>query len=159
MSELDEAKKLWNDDKGYEAGLLIWNGVGNSRGPIWAARVLETVVKQTGINHPVLGEVFECAHNPSRWHDGHKVFDSVRHYVLKLDEQLRKQRLPELETLNHVLGLGELVAKVTYNATNPLDEFDEDSAAWIVALARGFANVSNDEVFEQQIWNAVTSIA
>jgi hypothetical protein len=37
------------------------------------------------------------------------------------------------ETLASLLLLAEMVAKVTYNATDPPDEFDENSGWWIAA--------------------------
>ena len=155
MSDLEVAKKLWDEGKGYEAGLLLCKQIDAVSSPSWAAHVLRLVIGQSGIAHPVLDEVLDCAADPAKWSEGHKVFDRVRRQVLKLDEQLRQQKSREDEELNHVLGLGELVAKVTYNATNPSDEFDEDSAAWLVAVARGFAKMADDVGFEQQMWKAV----
>ena len=157
MSELENAKKLWNAGNGYDAGLLLWQRVDVASSPQWAGHVLEVVMKNTGLGHPLLEEVLRCAANPSEWHDGHKVFDRVRRVVLQLDQRLREQKSLDIEKLNHVLGLAELVAKVTYNASNPPDEFDEDSGAWIVALARGFTNISEDKGFEDDAWNAVAS--
>jgi hypothetical protein len=84
--------------------------------------------------------------------------DRVRREVLKLDDQLRVNRTKDVEGLNHVLGLAELVAKVSYNATDPLDEFDEDSGAWIVAVAKGFATVSKDRAFDQELWDACSNV-
>lgn len=157
MSELEEAKRLWDEGKGYEAGILLCKRIGALSSPSWAAHALRLVIEQSGVVHPVLDEVLECAADPAKWSDGHRVFDKVRRQVLKLDEQLRQQKSREAEVMNHVLGLGELVAKVTYNATKPSDEFDEDSGVWLVAVARGFAKVADDAGFEQQMWNAVST--
>ena len=45
--------------------------------------------------------------------------------------------------------------KVTYNATNPNDEFDEDSGWWIVACLRGFVDARwKDEEFATAAWTA-----
>ena len=54
-----------------------------------------------------------------------------------------------------MLSLAELVAKVTYNATNPEDEFDEDSGWWIAVHMRWFIEHWGDALFTDAAWNAL----
>ena len=64
----------------------------------------------------------------------------------------------EDELMGHVLCLAELVSKVAYNATNPPDEFDEDSGWWIVVCLREFIdNFWHDEEFAKAAWSTVSS--
>jgi len=54
-----------------------------------------------------------------------------------------------------LLSLAELVAKVTYNAVDPPDEFDEDSGWWIAASLRAFVERWNDTNFSEAAWSAL----
>ena len=54
-----------------------------------------------------------------------------------------------------LLSLAELVAKVTYNAVDPPDEFDEDSGWWIAASLRGFVDLWMDDEFSKVAWSAL----
>jgi hypothetical protein len=51
--------------------------------------------------------------------------------------------------------LAELVAKVTYNATDPPDRFDEDSGWWIAACLRDLVDRLGDEEFSEAAWSAL----
>ena len=61
----------------------------------------------------------------------------------------------EQELLGWLLALAELVAKVTYNATDPQDEFDEDSGWWIAPCLKGFLDSLNDNEFSNVAWSAL----
>jgi hypothetical protein len=55
-----------------------------------------------------------------------------------------------------LLSLAELVAKVTYNAAEPPDPFDEDSGWWIAASIRGFVDHRwKDQEFSEAAWSAL----
>lgn len=41
---------------------------------------------------------------------------------------------------------------MSYNATSPPDEFDEDSAPWIIARLRGFASTMNEDRILDEAW-------
>jgi hypothetical protein len=77
-----------------------------------------------GVDLPEMGEVLAIAADPARWTDGHRAFSVLR----------RRAEYPGSRE-EYIVAIGELVAKVTYNATNPPDEFDEDSGWWIAKLA------------------------
>jgi hypothetical protein len=53
--------------------------------------------------------------------------------------------------------LAENVAKVLYNATDPRDEFDEDSGWWIVSCLKDILDVLKDDEFSKVAWLAACS--
>jgi hypothetical protein len=63
----------------------------------------------------------------------------------------------EQESLYDLLSLAELVAKVTYNAADPPDKFDEDSGWWIASCLRGFVDWWKDDEFSKAAWSALCS--
>jgi hypothetical protein len=77
---------------------------------------------------------------------------------LALDELERTQGLTkEQKLLSYILSLAELVAKVTYNAVNPPDEFDEDSGWCLAPFLKGFADhYWPDDEFRRAAWSALT---
>jgi hypothetical protein len=54
------------------------------------------------------------------------------------------------------LLLAELVAKVTYNSTNPPDEFDEDSGWWVAPCLKDILDFVDDEQFSTAAWAVLT---
>jgi hypothetical protein len=71
----------------------------------------------------------------------------------------RKRKLSREKTLLlYHLSLAELVAKVTYNASEPRDPFDEDSGWWIVVSLKGLVDLWNDEEFSRRAWMVVSAI-
>ncbi len=70
-------------------------------------------------------------------------------------EQLEARTPQQDLLLNHLL-LAELVAKVTYNSTNPPDEFDEDSGWWIAPCLKDILDAVNDENFSLTVWSALS---
>ena len=48
--------------------------------------------------------------------------------------------------------VAELVAKVTYNETDPDDEFDEDSGWWIAPCVKTVLEEIGDAGFERSMW-------
>jgi len=51
------------------------------------------------------------------------------------------------------VALAELVAKVTYNATSPDDDFDEDSGWWIGRLLKDVLEAAGDADFATTAWS------
>jgi len=47
------------------------------------------------------------------------------------------------------------VAKVTYNATNPTDEFDEDSGWWIARCLKDVLELLGDDEFSRSMWTTL----
>jgi hypothetical protein len=54
-----------------------------------------------------------------------------------------------------LLALTELVAKVTYNATDPTDEFDEDSGSWIAVCLKELLDSLKDDALSKSMWSAL----
>ncbi len=138
---MDTIKDLWDANRGYDAGIIIVENLPSSVKPRWAARILRLVTSKSGVDHPAIDEVLAIADTQSDWGNAHDAFSRVRDQVLQLDDQRANGLSSDDQLLSWVFSLAESVAKVTYNATVPDDEFDEDSGAWVVASLRGFVEM------------------
>ncbi|QDU45271.1 hypothetical protein Mal52_37630 [Symmachiella dynata] len=147
---LVEAKQHWEDDRGYDAGRLICEHISPQVQPLWGGRILCFMMQRAKVSDPVLDCVKRLSMTPSEWGNGHDVFTKVREVTLQHDK-LSKESSAD-ETLSWILAVAEQTAKVSYNATFPQDEFDDDSAAWIIACLRGFASVMNEYCFYEEAW-------
>lgn len=147
---LTEAKQHWDNDRGYDAGRLICEHISLQVQPHWGARILRFMMQRASISHPELDCVTHLSTTPSEWSRGHDVFRKVRQVTLQHDKQ--SKRTSADDTHSWVLAVAEQTAKVSYNATFPLDEFDDDSAAWIVACLRGFASTMNVSGLLNEAW-------
>ena len=81
----------------------------------------------------------------------------MRKSTLELDRIRERGLTKDQELLGWLLALAELVAKVTYSATDPPDEFDEDSGWWIAPCLKGFLDSLNDSEFSNAAWAALCS--
>jgi hypothetical protein len=131
------------------AGRALFEAVPVSDRPAWAANVLRTAARATPELARQLAPVFLVASAPWEWRHGHDVFDDVRDAVLALEEPANARAW--------VLALAELVAKVSYNASDPDDPFDEDSGWWIARCARGLADLVGDPQFAAELESALGS--
>lgn len=139
-----------------EAGRLIFEKLPTRVRPSWAARILRLVLERSGVQFSPIEHVLHLADNAAEWGDAHRAFSTLRDSMLELDELDRTQGLADdQKLLRWLLSLAELVAKVIYNATDPPDEFDEDSGWWIAACLRGFVDFWNDEKFSKTAWSAL----
>jgi len=98
---------------------------------------------------PEVDALLRIAANPSKWQRGHTAFRAVRAQTLRKPGSDREC----------VLLLAELVAKVTYNASDPApdDPFDEDSGWWIPALLRDLMKHIQDPDFDAKAWDLLSS--
>ncbi len=158
-NQLDRAHEHWRGGQPLEAGRLVYENLAIQVRPVWAARILRFVLDKSGIEHSLFEQVLYTADHRAMWGNGHRAFSTLRTSTLKLDELRRTRGLTKDESLlGEVLSLAELVAKVTYNATDPPDEFDEDSGWWIAACLRGFVdNVWRDDDSSKAAWSALSS--
>lgn len=156
---LKQAAEHWAKGKSLEAGKLIYENLPSQARPKWAARILKFVLERSGIRSPLFSQVLTVADHEDMWKSGHQVFSTLRHTTLRLDELRRGSGLTkDDEIFASVVSLAELVAKVTYNATNPPDEFDEDSGWWIVASLRELVDQRwSDEHFVTAAWSVLVS--
>jgi hypothetical protein len=156
---LRRAAEFWKEGQPLEAGKLIFENLPSQTRPKWAAKILRLVLGRSGVDQTPFWMVLHTADHQAMWGNGHRAFSMLRGEVLKLDGLRSRGKLAsEQVLLAEVLSLAELVAKVTYNATDPPDEFDEDSGWWIAACLRGFVeNVWRDEEFSKAAWSALCS--
>ena len=156
-SHVKQAAEYWIKGQPLEAGRLIFENLPNELRPKWAARILRLVLERSGVERSHFGRILDTADHPTQWANGHRCFDILRNSTLELLELQKKQGLTKEQVLLYALiSLAELVAKVTYNAADPPDEFDEDSGWWIAACLRGFVdNIWPDERFAAAAWSAL----
>jgi hypothetical protein len=151
---LSQASEYWRDGRTLEAGRLIFENLSPDVRPKWAANILASVVKRTGVKSSPIEHILQIANHPSEWNKGHDAFSSARRLTLELD-RLGERRSAEQTLLRRLLFLAELVAKVTYNATNPTDEFDEDSGWWIARCLKDVLELLGDDEFSRSMWTTL----
>ena len=151
-SFLEKAKKYWDEGKPIDAGRLIFEALPNSSRPLWAAQILKIVSEKSNIQNDMINRLIKMASNQSEWINAKKIFSVIRQTALDLDKKRESGLSKDQEILGWVLSLAELVAKVTYNAINPFDEFDEDSGWWIASNLNGFCKCLADEDFTKKAW-------
>lgn len=158
-NHLKQASELWVNGKPLEAGRMVYESLPVESRPIWASRILKLILGKSGIQSSQLDYLLKVADNKHLWKEGHRAFSDIRRSVLKLDELRRNRPLSDDEALQcDVLSFAELVAKVVYNATNPIDEFDEDSGWYIGASLRGFVDLEwPDVAFAKEAWESLSS--
>ena len=156
-NHLKQAAQCWDKGESWEAGKLIYENLPNSVRPRWAGRILKLVLEESGVQSPLFSQVLAIAGNESMWKCIRPVFSSLRQMTLQLDENRRGSGLTkDEELLASIVFLAELVAKVTYNATNPADEFDEDSGWWIATSLRWFVDHAwTEKRFSEAAWSAL----
>ncbi len=151
---LSEARSLWKKGNALEAGKLIFENLPLGARPQWAARVLRLVVDRTGVRSQPVELAIAIANTPSDWLKAHDVFSTLRKATLEL-ERLRSPSPQQALLLKHLV-LAELVAKVTYNSTNPVDEFDEDSGWWLAPCLKDILDSLDDAQFAVAAWSALS---
>ncbi len=151
----ERAAQYWSSGQPLEAGRLIFENLPTEVRPKWAASILRLVTNRSGASSEAFEQVLYDAEHQSMWADGHRAFDTLRQSTLRLEG--RRGRLDDGEQLQiSVLSLAELVAKVTYNAANPADPFDEDSGWWIAKILRDLVDHRwTDEAFSKEAWSAL----
>lgn len=151
--DVDAAFAYWSAGDPVEAGRVILESIKKHDQPAWAANVLQRVVDKTGVKSIVFENVLLCAKNPENWSGGHKAFSLARGAVLRLEEN--DDLSSEQELLLCVLLLAEVVAKVAYNAAEPVDEFDEDSGWWVAACLKEVLELLDDDQFSEVMWTTL----
>jgi hypothetical protein len=147
----------WINGEILEAGKLLFECLPNESRPKWAADILRLTIERTEVKSDAIMHILSVAAKPEDWGKAHKAFDDLREATLKLERQ--KSRSPNQDLLLSHLLLAELVAKVTYNSTQPPDEFDEDSGWWIAICLKDILNRVDDEEFSNKMWCALSAHA
>jgi len=155
-NHLERAREYWQGGQPVEAGRLIHDNLPAEARPAWAATILRLVLDRSGTDRSHFERILYTADHPRQWANGHRCFDLLRDETLKCDDLRRRGRLTtDQEMFASLLSLAELVAKVTYNAVDPPDEFDEDSGWWIAVSLRAFVEMWNDAKFSEAAWSAL----
>jgi hypothetical protein len=154
---MERAKECWQSNQPLEAGRLIYENLPVEDRPLWAARILRLALEKSGADRSHFERILDTVDHPRQWGNGHRCFDILRQATLELDNLRRRRALTEdEEILAHLIFLAELVAKVTYNAVDPSDPFDENSGWRIAAALQWFTGIWNDEVFAKAAWLALS---
>jgi hypothetical protein len=152
---LSKARTQWMNGKTLDAGKLLFEQLDMEIRPRWAANILKLVLERTGIKSNPIDRIISIANCPNDWGKAHDAFSALRKAALDL-EQLKARSPQQTLLLSHLL-LAELVAKVTYNSTNPPDGFDEDSGWWIAPCLKDILNLVGDQKFSAAMWSALSS--
>jgi hypothetical protein len=144
---VSKALQLWNSDQGTGAGSLLVEQIPVGVRPYWAAKILDLCRPLTHCPLEVHAVHVIASHRPL-WRWGHVAFGFVRRLTVRYENAKGTD-----EVYGGLLYLAENVAKVTYNATDPPDPFDDDAAAWVVACLRDLVNKVNRPEFEAKAWS------
>jgi hypothetical protein len=150
---LKQAAKYWQDGQPLEAGRIIFENLAPDARPKWAATILSLVVEKSGKRIEPIERLRRIAANPREWVQAHDAFSMLRESTLELERL--SNRSDEQTLLLRQLYLAENVAKVVYNATNPTDEFDEDSGWWIAPCLKKCLDSLNDDEFSDSAWRTL----
>lgn len=153
-----EALNLWNVGKAFDAGLIIITKLSPNVASQWSADILSFMLRMSDISSPLCQKVIQLAKSPSEWGKGHQLFSEIRAVTLAHDEKLRGKYTRADEMLSDVLTMSEQVAKLAYNATDPVDEFDDDTGAWVVDILHTFAASFDDTNVKQYAWRVAVDI-
>jgi len=153
---LEIAAECWRDGKPLEAGRLIFESLPSADRPKWAARILKLVLEKSGVERSHFLQTLHDAEHPRLWADGHRASDTLGRSAWQLVEFGKTHEFTDEQKLfGQLLFLAKLVARVTYNAADPPDPFDEDNG-WNVAKAlRYFVEYWNDDQFSNAAWSAL----
>lgn len=154
---LNEACDYWKQGRALDAGQILFYGIGVSERPKWAISILRLVNEHQEYQSEVINELLGMEEKSAEWPQAKRIFSELRKDVLSLErsEPLDKKGRASL----YQLYIAENVAKVVYNASNPFDEFDEDSGCWIVECLRQYADYLGDHDFTQRAWDRVGTLS
>jgi hypothetical protein len=146
MDEPDYDQWLHRGDP--EMGRLLLDPLSASERVRRAAAVLHACIEQSERVAEV-DQVLEIARDATRWWEGHRAFDAVRRLTLEAERRHATGRYVSL------LFVAEITAKTAYNASEPLDPFDDDSPWWLVPNARHFALTLGDARIRRRLWQVL----
>jgi hypothetical protein len=154
---IDLAAAYWARGKAYDAGELIFDSLPVAARATWAVGTLKAALEWTGFDRTDFEEAIRTAEHPRMWANGHRAFDRLRRKALELGERGKTVGLSQAEKVyRKALGLAELVAKVTYNAVDPPDPFDEDSGPSIAVALRNLIDTIGDPALVAAGWSVLS---
>ena len=145
----EEAKRHWQSGRALDAGRLLFESLEPDARSKLAATILILVTNRTKVRFPAIVSLLGIANDSTKWTEAHRAFSKIREATLELERAQIRSR--DEEFLLTQLYLAENVAKVIYNATNPLDPFDEDSASWVIACLKCVLDLLHDDAFSSLV--------
>ena len=152
-----EALDLWSKGKILDAGRLLFQSLDPEDRPTWSCDILRNAIRKTGFQVPVAENVLKMGGDSTKWSQAKTAFSEVRQETLRL-EGIQK-RSPEERVMLRLLYVAELVAKVLYNCTDPLDPFDEDSGWWIASCFKDLIELFEGANSSSVAWSVLTQTA
>jgi len=114
--------------------------------PAWAAEILDLACSQLPAVPIPVQAVAAIARDPKRWREARAAFDAVRSLTLAEERLHAGGRVYAC-----LLYVAENAAKVVYNATGPLAQFDVDCGNWLVVCMRQFADAIGSPEFADRV--------
>lgn len=130
-----------------EAGRLLFESLPKEDQPEWGAAILDLTKQWLDVRMCDVWYLQYIAKKRRRWSAAHPVFFSIRGTTLRLER--RRQRTPVQERILCQCYVAENVAKVIYNAADPMDPFDEDAGWWIVPCVKACIDCLGNPEFEK----------
>jgi hypothetical protein len=144
---VENTKQLWESGDAIQAGRIIFEAIPNAKRPSWAASVVSFCQPLFSVL-PEINEVLTIAQNSSRWREAYEAFQAVRRANLANRDA----------ALENYYRVGELAAKVTYNACEESKSapFDKDSGSKLVGILRAICEMKKDKNFTEEAFRVVT---
>ncbi len=145
-------KELWEEGRDLEAGRLLFESLPKDEQPRWAAAILDLTTQWLDVWMCGVWELQRVAKKRRRWRGAYSAFQMIRNTTLRLEaRKARKALTPKQDRMLCQCGVAENVAKVIYNATNPVNPFDEDAGWWIVPNVKSCVDCLSDPAFEEAV--------
>jgi hypothetical protein len=147
---LDRAWPLWQAGELIEAGRLLFESMPAEERAPWAIGFLKFAVARCGLSSAPVENLMSIVDDPARWGEAHGAFRLLRQTGLQID---RTQTLTdEQQILSRLLCVGEITAKVIYNASNSPRPFDHNVGWWVAQILKHFLDHVNGEDSSEQAW-------
>jgi hypothetical protein len=143
------AYELWRNGQTDEAGRLLFESIPEVERGQWAIRVLALALKRAPASTRQVRWFLRVSRWRCLWFTSHSHFGTIRKETLKFDKRRQCNRLftRNDESRYRLCLLAESIAKVLYNATDPIGPFDEDAGWRIVPAFHHLLEVCGDERF------------
>ena len=135
----------YNIKTSIKIGQQIFENLPNSIRPGWGGLVLSRFAPYLKELPTSILEIYPIIDNQDRWKEAHEQFTKIR--VFGIENSNYKTE--------GYLKLAELVAKVTYNASEPSAPFDSNSGYYIASSALKVAEHLDDNRLEEGLKSAI----
>ncbi|SDC13163.1 hypothetical protein [Niabella drilacis] len=126
-------------------GQQILENIPNDIRPGWAGLILSRFDNYIENKPTSITQLYPIIDNKERWKEAHEQFNKIRRFLLD-----NKNYQPEAYLL-----LAELIAKITYNASEQPAPFDNDSGHFIASLAIQATEYFDDNRLEEEVKSAI----